>query len=83
MVSTSFCVMQEDKRGEQREPKHAKHGRHSANVEPTKRFWCLKGRHHGQICLKGLQIPKRFHIHLQHSPFRDVLFLAIKVRYTM
>ena len=48
VVSNSFFMQLEDKHGEQRKAKQAKHRRHSAKVEPTGRFCCLKGQHHGR-----------------------------------
>ena len=48
VVSNSISVPLEDKHGEQRGAKHAKHVRHSTKAEPTSRFCCLKGKHHGQ-----------------------------------
>ena len=45
MVSNSFSVPADDKHGEQREAKDAKHNRHGAKCEPTSRCCFLKGQH--------------------------------------
>ena len=47
VVSNSFPAPLEDKHGERREAKHAKHRRHCAKAKDTSRFCCLMGQYHG------------------------------------